>query len=174
MKIAMIRNIDPQGRIVIPAEIRRTMDLADGEPIEIETNGADILLRKYNAYVSKDEQIQKFLGILYSVIRCSAMVCTPEKVIATKGIFIPEGSLISPELHMYLQQDEEFLFSSEQTIDALENLKEPVSAIFPIKAGTYQSPNLALVLFCRRKEPLSDMDLGSARLVAATLAHHLP
>ena len=36
MNIALIRTMDSQGRIVIPAEIRKQMKLSDGDALELE------------------------------------------------------------------------------------------------------------------------------------------
>lgn len=46
--IGIVRCIDPLGRVVIPKELRRTLDIKDGDPMEIYTDGNDIILRKYN------------------------------------------------------------------------------------------------------------------------------
>jgi len=43
----IVRKIDDLGRVVIPKEIRRTMDLPEGTPMEIFTDGDMIILRKY-------------------------------------------------------------------------------------------------------------------------------
>ena len=39
MNIALIRTMDSQGRIVIPAEIRKQMKLSDGDALELENVG---------------------------------------------------------------------------------------------------------------------------------------
>lgn len=44
----MIRHIDELGRIVIPKEMRRKMDIESGDPVEIFVEGDRILLAKYN------------------------------------------------------------------------------------------------------------------------------
>ena len=43
----IVRNVDLLGRIVIPAELRRTLDIDTKDPLEIFTEGDQILLRKY-------------------------------------------------------------------------------------------------------------------------------
>lgn len=43
------RKIDDLGRIVIPKELRRTFDIAEGDPLEIFVDGENIILRKYHA-----------------------------------------------------------------------------------------------------------------------------
>lgn len=43
----IVRRLDELGRIVIPIELRRTLDLADRECLEIFTEGNQIILKKY-------------------------------------------------------------------------------------------------------------------------------
>lgn len=43
----IVRRIDDLGRVVIPKEIRRTMGINEGDPLEFFVNGRDIALRKY-------------------------------------------------------------------------------------------------------------------------------
>ena len=45
----IVRRIDDLGRIVIPKEIRRTMRIREGDPLEIFTDGDSIIMRKYHA-----------------------------------------------------------------------------------------------------------------------------
>ena len=43
----IVRKVDELGRIVLPIELRRTMDIAEKDAIEIYVDGASIILRKY-------------------------------------------------------------------------------------------------------------------------------
>ncbi|MGG1878243.1 AbrB/MazE/SpoVT family DNA-binding domain-containing protein [Paenibacillus cisolokensis] len=43
----IVRNIDALGRLVIPAELRRTLNITDMDPIEIFVDGDQIVLKKY-------------------------------------------------------------------------------------------------------------------------------
>ncbi len=43
----IVRQIDQLGRVVIPKEIRNTLDINDRDPIEIFIDGSDIILRKH-------------------------------------------------------------------------------------------------------------------------------
>ena len=46
----IVRRIDDLGRVVIPKEIRRTLGIREGEPLEIFLDGKDtICFRKYEA-----------------------------------------------------------------------------------------------------------------------------
>ena len=43
----IVRKLDHLGRIVLPKELRRTLDLPEGTPMEIFVDGNRIVLRKY-------------------------------------------------------------------------------------------------------------------------------
>ena len=45
----IIRRIDGLGRVVLPIELRRTLDLDIKDPVEIFVEGESIVLRKYEA-----------------------------------------------------------------------------------------------------------------------------
>lgn len=45
----IVRKVDELGRIVLPIELRRTMDIAEKDAIEIYVDGASIILRKYES-----------------------------------------------------------------------------------------------------------------------------
>ena len=46
----IIRKVDELGRIVIPIELRRTLDIAERDELEIFMDGENIVLRKYEPY----------------------------------------------------------------------------------------------------------------------------
>ena len=43
----IVRRVDELGRVVLPAELRKTMKLPEGTPMEIYTDGDRVVLRKY-------------------------------------------------------------------------------------------------------------------------------
>ena len=44
----IVRSIDTLGRIVIPKELRATLDIQDKDPVEIFTDGDAIILKKHS------------------------------------------------------------------------------------------------------------------------------
>ena len=46
--LGIVRNLDQLGRFVIPKETRKALDLNEGDPIEMFTDGDEIILKKYN------------------------------------------------------------------------------------------------------------------------------
>ena len=43
----IVRKVDELGRIVLPIELRRTLDIAEKDSLEIYVDGSSIVLRKY-------------------------------------------------------------------------------------------------------------------------------
>lgn len=43
----IVRKVDELGRIVIPKELRRTLNINEGDSLDIYTNGERIMLKKY-------------------------------------------------------------------------------------------------------------------------------
>ncbi|NEZ74284.1 AbrB/MazE/SpoVT family DNA-binding domain-containing protein [Clostridium botulinum] len=43
----IVRKVDELGRIVIPKELRRTLNIEEGDGLEIYTEGEQIILKKY-------------------------------------------------------------------------------------------------------------------------------
>lgn len=172
MRIATICSMDAQGRIVIPAAIRKAMHIVDGEALEVESTGEDIRLRRYQTCTADSQKVLTYLDILYSVVPCGAFVCSDDSVCASKGVHLIKGSPIPKELAEYVAAEKETVFDSEHPIYVRPHLKNPVAALFPIIRQSGQLP-MALVLLEKRGTPLSEMELGSAKLIAVTLGHQL-
>lgn len=45
----IVRKVDELGRIVLPIELRRTLDIAEKDSLEIYVDGPSIILKKYQA-----------------------------------------------------------------------------------------------------------------------------
>jgi transcriptional pleiotropic regulator of transition state genes len=44
----VVRKVDELGRVVLPMELRRTMNINEKDPLEIYVDGESIILRKYS------------------------------------------------------------------------------------------------------------------------------
>ena len=61
----IVRRIDELGRVVLPIELRRTMNLEVRDPVEIYMEGDSIVLRKYEAaclFCGGNHQVTTFRG----------------------------------------------------------------------------------------------------------------
>lgn len=62
----IVRRIDELGRVVIPKELRRTLGVENGDPLEIFGDGERIIVRKYQPGCftcgSVDGTLREFYG----------------------------------------------------------------------------------------------------------------
>lgn len=61
----IVRKIDDLGRIVLPAEMRRALDLSVQDPVEIRVEGNQIILRKHTsacAFCGASRSLVSFRG----------------------------------------------------------------------------------------------------------------
>lgn len=61
----IVRKVDELGRIVLPIELRRTLDIAEKDAIEIYVEGASIVLKKYQPcciFCGDSKKVTEFKG----------------------------------------------------------------------------------------------------------------
>ena len=78
----IVRRIDDLGRIVIPKEIRRTLRLHEGDPMELYLENDGVLFKKYSPMSSLGEQAAIVCRSLATVLRFSVVICDMEEVLA--------------------------------------------------------------------------------------------
>jgi transcriptional pleiotropic regulator of transition state genes len=63
--IGIVRKVDELGRIVLPIELRRTLDIAEKDALEIYVEGSAIILKKYRPsciFCDSNKDIRTFKG----------------------------------------------------------------------------------------------------------------
>ena len=61
----IVRKVDELGRIVLPIELRRTLDIAERDSLEIYVDGPSIILKKYQPsciFCDDAKDVIKFKG----------------------------------------------------------------------------------------------------------------
>ena len=82
----IVRRIDDLGRVVIPKEIRRTLKIREGMPMEIFTDvSGEVILKKYSPVGEMSTLAQAYAGVLVSLTGQAAAVCDTEQIIAVAG-----------------------------------------------------------------------------------------
>jgi len=82
----IVRRIDDLGRIVIPKEIRRTMRIREGDPLEIYTSpDGEVIFKKYSPVGEISCTASQYADVLSKVGGCPAVICDRDHVIAVSG-----------------------------------------------------------------------------------------
>ena len=87
MSSGIIRKLDDLGRIVIPKEIRNSLFLKEGSPLEIIVNeDMSIVLKKCNLIENINEIADKYCNVLYEILDNPILITDEEKVVCCVGI----------------------------------------------------------------------------------------
>ena len=82
----IVRRIDDLGRVVIPKEIRRTMRIREGDPLEIYTEkDGEVIFKKYSPVGELADFASQLCDSLHRSTDAVAVVCDRDSVIAVAG-----------------------------------------------------------------------------------------
>ena len=82
----IVRRIDDLGRVVIPKEIRRTLRIREGDPLEIFTDReGEIILKKYSPIGELSAFAKQYAESLAQTMGCLVCVCDMDQIIASAG-----------------------------------------------------------------------------------------
>lgn len=82
----IVRRIDDLGRVVVPKEIRRTLRIREGDPLEIFTDReGEIILKKYSPVGELSGFAQQYADSLAQTLNCLVCVCDMDQIIAAAG-----------------------------------------------------------------------------------------
>ena len=104
----IVRRIDDLGRIVVPKEIRRTLRIREGDPLEIFTDReGEIILKKYSPIGELSQFAGEYAESLAQVSGRAALITDRDQFIAVAGGFRTFlGKSISKELEVRLENRE--------------------------------------------------------------------
>ena len=82
----IVRRIDDLGRVVIPKEIRRTLRIREGDPLEIYTEESQMVLRKYSPMNEGAINAIAVANSLNSILEKGVVITDNDEVIAVSGV----------------------------------------------------------------------------------------
>lgn len=82
----IVRRIDDLGRVVVPKEIRRTLRIREGDPMEIFTNhDGEIILKKYSPIGEMDGFAKQYAEALAQISGYKVLISDRDQIIAVAG-----------------------------------------------------------------------------------------
>ena len=84
----IVRRIDDLGRVVIPKEIRRRLNIREGDPLEIFTLGeGEVRIKKYSPMGEIEYFAKQYAAALASEIGATVCITDMDEVIAIEGAY---------------------------------------------------------------------------------------
>ncbi len=173
----IVRRIDDLGRVVIPKEIRRTLRIREGDPLEIFVDrDGGVILKKYSPIGELGDFAKEYVDALFESTGHIALISDRDHVIAVAGA--AKKDYIDKEVGDIIEQAMEQRKINKETItkdvELLKNFQESYASyvIAPIISGGDPIGSLTLA---SQKETgkMGDLEVKLVETGAAFLAKQM-
>lgn len=173
----IVRRIDDLGRVVIPKEIRRTMRIREGDPLEIYTSrDGEVIFKKYSLLGGVEDFASQLCETMSRSTGSICAVTDRDTVISVAGGGKREllGKRITSELEQVMENRRIYQYAGDAApipvSDSTDTLMTSVAA--PILA---EGDLLGLVLLISPApiQPSSEAEYKLAQTIAAFLGRHM-
>ena len=171
----IVRRIDDLGRVVIPKEIRRTMRIREGDPLEIyTTREGEVIFKKYSLIGGLEDFAAQFCDTLSRSSPFTAAITDRDTVIAVAGNGRRElmGKQLSGQLDALLESRDIYRSEVTPSLPVTDSTdKYTVAVAAPILCA---GDVLGLVLFLTDDGQYGgEAEYKLAQTVAAFLGRHM-
>ena len=170
----IVRRIDDLGRVVIPKEIRRTLRIREGDPLEIytDTNG-EVIFKKYSPIGELSSFAAQYAEVLSKISKCPILISDNDHIITAAGISKKEvlERRISPTLEEYIEKRKSFYAGKggENALMPVEGVEKSAAVMYPIiSAGDVTGS--VIMLFNEEKSMPTETENKLIQTAAAFLA----
>ena len=173
----IVRRIDELGRVVIPKEIRRTLRIKEGDPLEIFTDRDELMLKKYSPIATLEKFSKATARSLNDLSGKLAVICDTDGVLHAFGDGKREfdGKGLSEDMDRILKERRSYIANTAEGGDVIPitNMGEEgttAQVIVPIVSG---GDCLGAVAILSREEGarMGANEMNLARLTADILAN---
>lgn len=171
----IVRRIDDLGRVVVPKEIRRTLRIREGDPLEIFVDReGEVILKKYSPIRELSDFAKEYAEALYDSLGHLILICDRDAYIAATGA--SKKDYFQKNISSYMENVMEGRMAVLQNgdnhtmfIDGTE--EENVSfAIGPIIAG---GDPIGAVIVLSREKKLGEIEKKAAEIAANFFARQM-
>ena len=132
----IVRRIDDLGRIVIPKEIRRTLRIKDGDPLEIYTDtDGEVIFKKYSPVGELSDFVSTYAEVISKVGNFPVLISDRDHIVAAAGISKREflERRITQSTEKFIENRKSYHFSEKQyPLQPVEGMESQALLIYPI------------------------------------------
>ncbi|WLR41929.1 stage V sporulation protein T [Bacillus carboniphilus] len=171
----IVRRIDDLGRVVIPKEIRRTLRIREGDPLEIFVDrDGEVILKKYSPISELGDFAKEYAEALYDSLGHPVFICDRDTFVAVAGLSKKDylGKSISDMLERVMEERSSALQVNKQSAEFLDGHIEDVKSytLAPIIANG--DPIGAVVIICK-EDNLGDVEQKAVETAGSFLAKQM-
>ena len=173
----IVRRIDDLGRVVIPKEIRRTMRIREGDPLEIYTDkDGEVIFKKYSLMGGLSDFAGQICETMNKTTGHTTLVTDRDSVIAVAGV--PRRELadktVSAELESLMESRQVYQWSAGDALVPVsrDGEKYHIALAAPILS---EGDVMGCVAFVRAEtgEPLGETEYKLVQTIAGFLGRHM-
>ncbi len=130
----IVRRIDDLGRVVIPKEIRRTMRIREGDPLEIFTDReGEVIFKKYSPIGELAQFAAQYAETLCKTCGLSVVICDRDAVIACAGVPKREYTdrKLTAEAEALVENRQLYIASGDEGVSIVDG-GLPIGCLMPI------------------------------------------
>lgn len=133
----IVRRIDDLGRVVIPKEIRRTLRIREGDPLEIYTDAnGEVIFKKYSPVGELSNFASQYAEVLSRVAGMPMIISDRDHIVAAAGVSKKEylERRVSSVVEEFMEMRKNY-FAKEETLGGLipiEGIERAASVMYPI------------------------------------------
>lgn len=131
----IVRRIDDLGRVVIPKEIRRTMRIREGDPLEIYTDrDGEVIFKKYSPIGEMSQFAAQYAETLNKTCSLAVIICDRDAVIAGAGLPRKEYAdrKLSADFESIIESRALYTANGSERIPIVEGSQHYISCAMPI------------------------------------------
>ncbi|RYM04889.1 stage V sporulation protein T [Sporolactobacillus sp. THM7-7] len=171
----IVRRIDDLGRVVIPKEIRRTLRIREGDPLEIFVDhDGEVILKKYSPMSELGDFAKEYADAIAEHSGRLTLISDRDTIIAVAGgskkDFLDKSILSVPEQAMELRQTIVEDRRGQPLAEGREDLTGPY-VVAPIIAGG--DPIGTVMLIAKDNSPLGEVEMKLAETAAGFLGRQM-
>lgn len=172
----IVRRIDDLGRVVIPKEIRRTLRIREGDPLEIFTaSDGEVIFKKYSPIGELTEFALQYAEVLNRATSLPILISDRDHVVSVSGISKKEAleKRVSASVEMIMESRSNFVATPSNTpIYPLDNIDRKASVIYPIIGGGDIAGSV-IMLYNENEEYPSQTDIKLVQVAASFLGKQM-
>lgn len=168
----IVRRIDDLGRVVIPKEIRRTMRIREGDPLEIYTDAdGEVIFKKYSPMGEMSEFTSQYAEVLYRATNMPVIITDRDHVISCMGLSKKEtiDRHITKELEDIMENRSSFVSGTDKhTLMPVDGLDRSAAIAYPI-VGSGDVSGAVVLLFGENGAAPTQAEIKLAQVAASFL-----
>ncbi len=168
----IVRRIDDLGRVVIPKEIRRTLRIREGDPLEIfVAREGEVILKKYSPINELGHFALEYADALYDSIHYPVLICDRDEIIAVSGDSKKDylNKSIGADIEEAIEKRSNHLETEKSTVEIVRGNDEDIDSYALSTIISNGDPIGSVIILSKNGETLTEVE----QKVAETAANFL-